>query len=550
MKMTHMGHRAALVIMLLPFMASVAFANLQHPLEPPDLESPRNTLQYFMENMKGAYNVHLEASYLDKRAKDLLLRATGCLDLHEVAPGIVEDVGIESALMLKEVLDRIELPPFDRIPDAKTVQDEVISKWSIPKTSIHIVRIEEGLDEGKFLFSHTTVARAREYYERVRHLPYKPGASIEAYEDYILSPGPWIPNRFIRNLPDMADTVVFDQALWQWAALLFTIVLGCTFIILAFRCTRPSKEALQSSVINWSWGRQLFPLLFMGTAFFIEYFIDEQINITGQLLDFTKRSLRLTFFVAFGWGIIVLGNGLTELFINSKRLRPMGIDANITRLLFRVNILIILIVLLWNASDYLGVSLAAVFASAGIAGLAIAFAARETLANFFGGVSILLDRPFKAGDYVILDSGERGEVVEVGLRSTRLLTRDDVQISIPNAVITGGKIINESAPQPRFRVRIKVGISYNSDPDVAKKILLALADKNPLVVRTPEPRVRFRRFGDSSLDFELLCWAYKPRDKGRLIHELNDSIFKAFKKEGIVIALPQHEVHIVTPPQS
>ena len=76
-------------------------------------------------------------------------------------------------------------------------------------------------------------------------------------------------------------------------------------------------------------------------------------------------------------------------------------------------------------------SLTAVFASAGIVGLGIALAAKETLANFFGGISIFLDRPFKSGDYIVLDSGERGRVVEVGLRSTRILTRDDIQIPVP-----------------------------------------------------------------------------------------------------------------------
>ena len=107
----------------------------------------------------------------------------------------------------------------------------------------------------------------------------------------------------------------------------------------------------------------------------------------------------------------------------------------------------------------MGISLTAVFASAGLVGLALALAARETIANFFGGINILIDRPFRTGDYIILDSGERGEVIEVGLRSTRINTRDDVQISIPNSVITDAKIINENVPENRFRVRIKIDVA-------------------------------------------------------------------------------------------
>jgi small-conductance mechanosensitive channel len=190
------------------------------------------------------------------------------------------------------------------------------------------------------------------------------------------------------------------------------------------------------------------------------------------------------------------------------------------------------------------INITPLLASAGIAGVAVALAAKETLSNFFGGVSILLDQPYKVGDYIILDSGERGAVVEIGLRSTRIMTRDDVQISIPNSIITNTKIINESAPEPRFRVRIKVGVAYGSDVDKVEKILLDVAERDQLVNPEPEPRVRFRSFGDSSLDFELLCWVQRPQDKGRLIHELNRNIYRAFNAAGIKIPFPQRDVHV------
>ena len=190
------------------------------------------------------------------------------------------------------------------------------------------------------------------------------------------------------------------------------------------------------------------------------------------------------------------------------------------------------------------INITPLLASAGIAGVAVALAAKETLSNFFGGVTVLLDQPYKVGDYIVLDSGERGEVVEVGLRSTRILTRDDVQISIPNSIITNTKVINESAPEPRFRVRIKVGVAYGTDVDQVEEVLLSVARDNPLVVTKPEARVRFRTFGDSSLDFELLCWAHRPHDKGRITHQLNRAIYKAFEQAGIVIPFPQRDVYM------
>ena len=215
----------------------------------------------------------------------------------------------------------------------------------------------------------------------------------------------------------------------------------------------------------------------------------------------------------------------------------IGLVGNITRI-FVLAGGIFLLLSMWK------INITPLLASAGIAGVAVALAAKETLSNFFGGVTVLLDQPYKVGDYIVLDSGERGEVVDIGLRSTRILTRDDVQISIPNGIITNTKVINESAPEPRFRVRIKVGVAYGSDIDQVEDILLNVARNNPHLSPQPEPRVRFRVFGDSSLDFELLCWAHQPHDKGRIIHELNREIYKAFGQSGIVIPFPQRDVHV------
>ena len=183
-------------------------------------------------------------------------------------------------------------------------------------------------------------------------------------------------------------------------------------------------------------------------------------------------------------------------------------------------------------------------ASAGIAGIAIALAAKDTIANFFGGINLFMDKPFSRGDYIVLETGERGEVVDIGVRSTRIRTRDDEQISVPNSIVANTKIINESVPEPRFRVRIRLNVAYDSDLDKVEETLLDVARSNQSIAREPEPRVRFRSFGDSFLDFELLCWAKTPADRGRVIHELNRSIFSEFNKRDIKIPFPRQDIHI------
>jgi small-conductance mechanosensitive channel len=184
-------------------------------------------------------------------------------------------------------------------------------------------------------------------------------------------------------------------------------------------------------------------------------------------------------------------------------------------------------------------------ASAGILGLAISFAAKDTLANLFSGVFIVADAPYKLGDFIVLDSGERGEVTHIGIRSTRLLTRDDVEVTVPNSIMGNAKITNESGgPHEKYRLRVKVGVAYGSDIDKVHAVLLDVANSHPDVAREPAPRVRFRGFGDSSLDHELLCWVEKPVKRGLVLHLLNTEIYKRFMVEEIEIPFPQRDVHL------
>ncbi len=199
--------------------------------------------------------------------------------------------------------------------------------------------------------------------------------------------------------------------------------------------------------------------------------------------------------------------------------------------------------LAWN------INVTAWVASAGIVGLALSFAAKDTLSNLFAGVSIVMDAPYKTGDFITLDTGERGVVTHIGLRSTRLLTRDDVEVTIPNGVIGNGKIINEAGgPSQKHRIRVSVGVAYGSDIDHVIATLEQVAADNAEVCADPAPRVRFRTFGESSLDFQLLCWIERPVDRGRVNHELNCSVYRAFTDNDIEIPFPQRDLHVRTMP--
>jgi small-conductance mechanosensitive channel len=195
------------------------------------------------------------------------------------------------------------------------------------------------------------------------------------------------------------------------------------------------------------------------------------------------------------------------------------------------------LLLVWNIDP------TAWLASAGVIGIAVGFAARDTLANLFAGFFIIADAPYKLGDYVVLDTGERGEITKVGIRSTRILTRDDVEITVPNSMMANSQIFNQSGGKwERFRIRLKVGVAYGSDVDEVCELLEKLAVDHDKVCDEPTPRVRMRGFGDSSLDFELLCWVDQPAQRGLVSHELYLAIYKALNDAGIEIPFPQRDV--------
>jgi len=192
-----------------------------------------------------------------------------------------------------------------------------------------------------------------------------------------------------------------------------------------------------------------------------------------------------------------------------------------------------------------GIPLASWLTSAGIVGIAVGFAAKDTLANLFSGIFIIADAPYKIGDYVVLDNNIRGEVLEIGIRSTRLLTRDDIQVTVPNAVIGGAQIVNQTGgPHDKMRVRVKVSVAYGSDVDQVGEVLLSCVEGVGHLCGDPAPRVRFREFGDSGLLFELLAWIDEPVYRGRVLNALNTNVYKAFAEAGIEIPYAKQDVYV------
>lgn len=195
--------------------------------------------------------------------------------------------------------------------------------------------------------------------------------------------------------------------------------------------------------------------------------------------------------------------------------------------------------------DVFGFDLMVFLAGAGILGIALAIGAQDTFSNFFAGFFLLVERPFKVGDLIMMDDGVICEVTRVGLRSTTLFNTWNPQYFVmPNRLIADSKITNVLKPDPKYWVKIDVGVAYGSDIELVKRILLDVVMTHPETMKDDEhmPWSRFMAFGDSSLDFRVTAWVPDFRINYRVASELREAIDREFRKHGVQIPFPQRDL--------
>lgn len=174
----------------------------------------------------------------------------------------------------------------------------------------------------------------------------------------------------------------------------------------------------------------------------------------------------------------------------------------------------------------------------GIGSLAIGMAAKDTLSHMISGFTLMLDRPFHIGDRIKLANGQMGDVIDIGLRSTKIQGLDSTVMIIPNSDLCNSTVINMVRPTSVTQGRITVGVGYGSDVERVKGVLLEIARANPEVVEEPSPLALFTAFGESALTMLLLFWVNDPARIGLVTDQLNCAIIRRFREEGIEIPFP------------
>lgn len=282
-------------------------------------------------------------------------------------------------------------------------------------------------------------------------------------------------------------------------------------------------------------------VIIAGTVFSLHY-----TNLTASYIYIIDGIGLTALFVI--WIIAFLGINkilFEKVFPHLTRKTETQIDDELLPLLKGiVNVAIVFVGILAILNLIWGINVTPLFASAGIAGIAVAFAAQDSIAQLFGGISIYFDQPFKRGDRIELESGEVGIVHEVGIRTTRIMNLYNNMIIIPNSIIANSKVVNFTSPQSIMVVKMTMGVAYGSDVEKVRNVLYAIIRDIDLVLDDPAAAVRLENYGESSLDFALYMWIKNPADKIKLIDMVNSSISEEFAKEGIEIPFPTRTLFI------
>jgi len=217
-------------------------------------------------------------------------------------------------------------------------------------------------------------------------------------------------------------------------------------------------------------------------------------------------------------------------------------DERIIPLLQKMMKAVVLILALIFIFSAWGVSIAPLLTTAGIAGLALGLAVKDSLSNILGGLQLVFDKTFKVGDKVQLDSGEMGVILDIGLRSTKLRTYDNEVIFIPNGILANTKVKNFTQPDLSVRVNVDFGVEYGSDTAQVRRVVLEAVAATAGVLEDPEPVVQFLKMSDFSLDFVARAWVKDYNEAYAMQLVLTDNVYNALNKAGIGIPFPTRTV--------
>jgi MscS family membrane protein len=450
-------------------------------------------------------------------------------------------------MALYEVLNRIELPPFDQIPGSgqlDRLSGTNQQRWVIPHTEIVLVRATSGLQEGDFLFSGETVDRAEEFYQRVRELPYIRNVPVKnLYQSRITAGGWMVPLSWTENMPGWLLGSIAGQATWKWVALVLLLLVGSVVVRTTHRLstTVGNGRPFLNAVV-----KLLMPVLFLVATPVISYFALVQINFIGEVAGAIGVVATAVVFLSGAWLCWRASHVVAEAIIASPSIAPESIDAHLIRICTRLFGLLAAAGSLSIGADQIGIPVYGIIAGLGVGGLAIALAAQPTIENLIGSLNLFVDKPIRVGDFCKFGDGV-GTVESIGIRSTRIRGLDRTITTIPNGALSKMSLVNYTI-RDRLLIRIIVGVRCDTSAEQLRFVVAKLREMllgHPRIF-SDSARARLIGLGSSSRDIEVVAYVM-TRDWSEFLAIQEDVLLRIIdivQQSGTAFALPSQTLYL------
>ena len=554
---TRLGVATLMATMVLMGVAArVSAAQDLDAIRPADTSSPRATLMSFLDASNEIHRLTQARKYVDRDStqhRPVVRRVVDCLDTSELPDFARDTYATEATVCLKEVLDRVELPPMEEVPDAEAMAkldaEPEDMRWQIPGTRIVIAKVLEGPNRHEYLFTPGTVARAVEYYDDLKDLPYRktgPAVSDGLYTWYFTSPSdPWM-GALVERLPAWTHVSVGRVALWKWIGVAIGMVISALVMVGLYRLEHVLASRYRYQNIPLYCLTLVFSILATCVPLLLSFFAQQKLTIRGEALYSIEFTCNLVALAASLVLVVGLSNRVAESIIAMPSINPQGLDAQFIRILARLMSLVIVVAVFLMGGQYLGIPVTTLLASAGVGGLAVALAAQDTLKNLFGTIMLMADKPFRVGERIVFGKYD-GVVEDIGLRSTRLRLLTGHQVTIPNDELARADIENVGR-RPHIRRVTDIRIPLDTPVDKLAKALELVRetmDNHEGMPAELPPRVSFNEFNADSFNIRVICWYAPPKywEFLAFCERVNMELCRAFEAEGIQFSLPMRVTH-------
>jgi len=311
---------------------------------------------------------------------------------------------------------------------------------------------------------------------------------------------------------------------------------------LLFRITKRTKNSLDNQILDAA----RLPLYLLAVVLALDTALNRLSFLPGDWNTWLKEGFFLLYFLV---GFIFIWRLVTHFFRWYGEEMARKTETKLNKQLFpffeRIALILLSAIGTITLLSYFEINITAMVTTLGIGSLAVALAAQSALEDSISGFLIMMDRPFRIGDRIeLMDLDTWGDVVDIGIRSTRIRTRDNRMVVVPNSVIGKSLVVNYAYPNDQYRLQIHIGVAYGTELEKARQVMIDAVKKVEGVLSDRQVEALFLEFGESALIFRVRWWLESYVDTRRMFDRVNTALYNALQKENIELPSPQLDVHL------